>query len=982
VIRRDAARAAVAAPRALLWALAAVGLVATAVAAQAPSPVRHGRVTGRVLSPSGEPLAGAEIAIVPLSSEFDSPELDTPCWLASAESREVVARTTSAADGRFEIPASPPSGDPRLEGVYADLLWNLVVRAPRCRPLIREDAPGAGAALDCGDVRMLPGAAVRGRVVDSQGAPLAAAEVSLSTGPLGADLSYRQSSAYAEISRTRTDADGRFEFASSFAGSPTLNVRHREAAASLSQAVAAKQGELTDLGALAMARGGTISGRVLDEQGQPVAGARLFVADGTLTFEMSEAQDPVSVARTRLAWQSGSETGADGAFVARGIPGPSAHLLVLAPGRDAALLRCVPAGADELEIVLRAEGRLLVQVSATSVDTVEGVEIVALRASGSVFGGRPLPLPVTRLGEDDETLYSIGQVGPALTRVQVTAPGFAPAWVETDGVQPGKHKLLTVDLRPAAVLEGLVVDLEDKPLSGVEVSAMNLEAMFNPDFLTRFSSSMAAPVRAKDRASARTDAQGQFSFRELTPGPWTLEASLVGYARTKDSMMSLSYGSTRTLRLRMRPASAESQASEAGAGGGRVVLRGRVLAGGAPVPRAIVWVEAADSRPLRRAPGVLPGALFEEGFDAPERRRDDLNKATADETGAYELHVLPATQWRLCAASPEGGLSEPQDVDAGGDGGAAMVRDLELGTHDLTVAVLAEQDGQPLPRCWVWVEPAVPSDIVPGVWRTDERGRTVIRHLWPGPYTVAASLEHSGRDQDEPDDDTDRRSMPVDVADTDDGTELVIEVPRGGRIEGVVKTPTGVLVPDGTRVRGTCKVDGPAPRVQAATKDGRFVLVGLRAGTWRVYATESGSELRPKESPLGESIVELDPGATAKCQLEVVYRGPKAYKRELTREEYYTPTAFDPAQWKDGELVGDGVRIRMIDDLLARHELVGMTRDEVIALLGLPSERFTEEPVLTWYLGNERSAFSIDSEWLSLTVGDGDRVTEKRVWAD
>lgn len=968
----------------LLGALAIGGAVAPPLRAQTggPSPLRHGRVSGRVLSPSGEPLAGAEVALVPVSNPFSEAELDLPCWFASAEPPDILARTTSAGDGRFEIAESPPFADVRLEGVFAGLEWSLIVRAPGCRPLILEDAPGAGADLDCGELKLTSGAGVRGRVVDGQGVPMAGADVQLSSGPLDESISYRASSAYFEVARTTTDGEGRFDFAASFAGSPRLTVSHRAAVSELAQSIVTRQGETTDLGTLTMTRGGRISGRVLDAQGQPLAGAQIYVADGTLVFDPSEEQDRPAVARSRLAQRPAFESSADGEFVVEGVPGPSAHLLVLAPGCDAALLRCVPAGADDLEIALQPEARLLVQVSATGVDGVDGVEIVALRASGPTLGGRPLALPVTHLGEGGEAVYSIGQVGPALTRVQVTAPGYAPAWVEADGVPAGKHKLLSVDLRPAAVLQGIVTDLEDHPLSGVSVSAMNLEALFSPDFLTQFSASLAAPVRAKGRASARTDAEGRFTFSELTPGPWTLEASLAGYARTKDTATSLAFGSTRSARLRMRPASAEEQKPDGPDGEGGVVVRGRVLSGGAPVPGAVVWVEETGSRPLRRAPGVLPGTLFEEGMDAPERDRSDLNKAACDEAGVYELNVPPGTQWRLCAASPDGGLSDPQPIDAGVDASAVIARDIDLGAHELTVVVLAEQDDRPLPHAWVWIEPAVPWDIVPGVWRTDEHGRSVIQHLRPGEYTVSASLEHSALDQDWPNVDTERRSLPIAVAGTGGTAELVIDVPRGGRIEGVVRTPTGVLVPDGTSVCGVCKGEGAAPRVRAATKNGRFALVGLRAGTWRLCVTETGSDYRAQDGTLAETEVEVDADTTARCELEVVFHGPRAYRRALTRAEYYKPAAFDSAQWKDSQLVSEGVRIRMIDDLLAKHELVGMSREGILSLLGPPDGRFTEEPKLTWYLGDERSAFAIDSEWLSLTFGEDDRVTEKRVWAD
>ena len=62
----------------------------------------------------------------------------------------------------------------------------------------------------------------------------------------------------------------------------------------------------------------------------------------------------------------------------------------------------------------------------------------------------------------------------------------------------------------------------------------------------------------------------------------------------------------------------------------------------------------------------------------------------------------------------------------------------------------------------------------------------------------------------------------------------------------------------------------------------------------------------------------------------------------------------------------------MVDDLLARYELVGMTRAAVDELLGVPPDTayFTDFDYVYW-LGRERGFISIDSEWLCLDFEDG-----------
>ena len=66
-------------------------------------------------------------------------------------------------------------------------------------------------------------------------------------------------------------------------------------------------------------------------------------------------------------------------------------------------------------------------------------------------------------------------------------------------------------------------------------------------------------------------------------------------------------------------------------------------------------------------------------------------------------------------------------------------------------------------------------------------------------------------------------------------------------------------------------------------------------------------------------------------------------------------------------------RTRIVDDLLAHYELVGMTGEEVLALLGDHDNEagyFQQEERLDYWLGPERGFMRIDSEWLILDFAD------------
>lgn len=99
----------------------------------------------------------------------------------------------------------------------------------------------------------------------------------------------------------------------------------------------------------------------------------------------------------------------------------------------------------------------------------------------------------------------------------------------------------------------------------------------------------------------------------------------------------------------------------------------------------------------------------------------------------------------------------------------------------------------------------------------------------------------------------------------------------------------------------------------------------------------------------------------------VVLFGPPVVK------DYASRTSFDSAKWKAENRRGaEGIRGRMVDDLLRRHRLIGMQREQVEQLLGVPppTAYFREYDYVYW-LGPERGLFSIDSEWLVVRCQQG-----------
>ncbi len=104
----------------------------------------------------------------------------------------------------------------------------------------------------------------------------------------------------------------------------------------------------------------------------------------------------------------------------------------------------------------------------------------------------------------------------------------------------------------------------------------------------------------------------------------------------------------------------------------------------------------------------------------------------------------------------------------------------------------------------------------------------------------------------------------------------------------------------------------------------------------------------------------------------------------LVRWVWFPGRAFDAIAWRDEIQIRDGVRLGMADRLIARGELLGMTRAQIVERLGEPPETgYFSDWDLVYWLGPERNyLFGIDSEWLVLRLGDGGRVEEQRIVRD
>ncbi|NGQ94147.1 outer membrane protein assembly factor BamE [Brevibacillus sp. SYP-B805] len=99
---------------------------------------------------------------------------------------------------------------------------------------------------------------------------------------------------------------------------------------------------------------------------------------------------------------------------------------------------------------------------------------------------------------------------------------------------------------------------------------------------------------------------------------------------------------------------------------------------------------------------------------------------------------------------------------------------------------------------------------------------------------------------------------------------------------------------------------------------------------------------------------------------------------KLAVNEY--ESRFTPSKW----MAAKEKRVYMVDDLLERHQLAGMTRGEVRNLLGQPTDTayFQEQNNWVYELGPERGLVRIDSEWLVIWFDTDGTVSRYRIMTD
>ena len=479
------------------------------------------------------------------------------------------------------------------------------------------------------------------------------------------------------------DADGRFEIRGVDAAPPYRLVVASDRLAN--QVV----GDLTlDAGrdehlSVTLDRGGSLAGRVVDQQGAPVADAEVVASSialfGLPTNEVAEAK-----------------TGPDGLFELAHVPQGEIQVRARAQGyldssstridvvsgrhRDGILLE-LDQGAQVAGRVVFADGTPAAEVEVNL--SFDPAAMVGMAAFGAAHGAEG------KATTDAEGHFRIGGLGrgPFLVRAEVDDQA-----ARLDGVEPGDEKLL-LTLRPQPGIHGVVLDPEGRPVPAFRLTLENDDLPFW--------------MGGDTIVQSVEDEGGAFSLTGLHSGAWLLSVSAEGWADSNAIAVALP-----------RPD---------GEGPVEIVL--------APEARAAGRVVDPSGQPIAGAT-VRPELNMMQAL-ATASGKYDGNEARTAEDGTFVLGGLSEGTVSLVAHHPEFVESEalPVEVVAGE---TAEGLDLGLRYGGTLVGEVFDDAGEPAGGVMVFLQNT--KNFMPVMFRTDPDGTFRRDSIQPGTWTVSAML--------------------------------------------------------------------------------------------------------------------------------------------------------------------------------------------------------------------------------------------------
>ncbi|MEE8523978.1 MAG: carboxypeptidase regulatory-like domain-containing protein, partial [Thermoanaerobaculia bacterium] len=783
------------------------------------------RGVGRVVDEQDAPVAGAEVRLTEATATSRRRFFDP------SAGRKDRPDSVTGADGRFEIADVAP-GRYDLEAEAASFA---VAAVPGIEIL---DGTGE---LDLGTIVLIPGATIEGRVVDPRGRPIEGAGIRVIQ-PSRMPASFLRHLRAGQPPDAVSEADGRFLVTDQQPGGRVDLSVEKEGfvAASVSGVEVPSQEPLE----IVLRAASKVLGRVVDMDGQPVAGAAVEVdperqggsgmghgmsgrrretsaEDGTFeVFDVEPGRVTVAVSAAGFRRQeiAGLEVPADeplrdlelvlvpGAEVrgtvteADGSPAAGIFVGVTDPGST---------GLGHDSTLTDADGKFLIPGTAAGLRKVLAMDRASRRTSKNLeieLGTNVVDLVFAGGGE--VTGHVIDDTGAAVAGALVTlrqsripgVPRFgrleassgADGGFTVSDVQPGTYELAATKKGYAAAELDEPVEIDANPVAGLILRLTAGATLSGRVLGLEYDDLVRVEIRARvsGSATAKPDFEGRYRIPNLPAGELTVQAEIPGSGRQVRAKTTI-------------PEGAQGAVLDLEFGSG-FTLTGIVLHGDHPVGGAALRLSGAS---VSHSGG-----------------------ATVSQDGTFRVEGLVEGSYRLSVSDWESGLQHGEEIEITAD---ADVR-IEISTARIAGRVRDAIDFAPIEAASVTAKMVdAAGGPMPGrnVARSDARGYFSLGEVAEGRWKVSAVKSGYGPAE---------RTVEVRAGSAIEDLDLAMSATEGLSFEVVMasgRTPSAVQA---------AFLDGAGHRVAGGTfevSSGEVTITTVPAGSWEMLLIAEDSAL-------------------------------------------------------------------------------------------------------------------------------------------